>query len=155
MAAGPWKIYGRAKRALGAGQITLGAGVYKMQLHRPSASAAIAALSTRSLNTSVPAEISARGGYAAAGRNLLPATGKWTVGASARQMQFTYSTVGLAFTASGSALNNIKYALIRNSTGAGTGRCLVYCTLSTAAFTVTSPNILTVTPAAAGVFTLT
>lgn len=155
MAAGPWKIYGRAKRAIGAGNITLGAGVFKMQLHRTSASAAILVLSTRSINTSIPGEISAVGGYVANGRNLVPATGQWTAGASARQMQFRYSTIGLVFTASGASLSNIRYALIRNSTGAGTGRVLCFCTLSTAAFTVTSPNTLTITPAATGVFTLT
>jgi len=154
MAAGPWKLYARAKRAIGSGNITLGAGVFKMQLHRTSASAAIAALSTRSINTSIPAEISATGGYAAGGRNLAPATGRWTTGASARQMRFTYTTAGLVFTASGASLSNIRYALIRNSTGAGTGRVLCFCTLSTAAFTVTSPNTLTISPNANGVFTL-
>lgn len=152
MAAGTWKIYGKAKKKIGAGTITLGAGVFKMQLHRASASAAILVLSTRSLNTSIPGEISAVGGYAANGRNLTAATGQWTVGASARQIKFSYSTI--VFTASGATLANIKYALIRNSTGGGTGHVVCFCTLSTAAFSVTSPNTLTITPAATGVFTL-
>lgn len=155
MSAGAWKIYSTGKRKIGAGTITLGAGVFKMSLHRASASAAILVLSTRSKWSSVPGEISARGGYAAGGRNLLPATGGWTTGASAKQIKFTFSTVGLAFTASGSALNNIKYALIKFSAGATTsGYVLCFCTLSTAAFTIASPNILTVLPAATGVFTL-
>lgn len=154
MAAGTWKIYAKAKKYIGAGTITLGAGVFKMQLHRASASAAILVLSTRSTNASIPGEISAVGGYAANGRNLLPATAQWTVGASAKQYKFTYSTVGLIFTASGASLSNIKYGLIRNSTGAGAGKALCFCTLSTAAFTVTSPNTLTISPAAAGVFTM-
>jgi hypothetical protein len=42
-------------------------------------------------------------------------------------MKFTYSTI--VFTASGSALNNIKYALIRNSVAAGSGRVLCFVTL--------------------------
>lgn len=154
MAAGTWKIYAKAKKLIGAGTITLGAGVFKMQLHRASASAAILVLSTRSLNTSIPGEISATGGYVANGRNLLPATGKWTVGASAKQYKFTYSTVGLVFTANGGNLTNIKYALIRNSTGAGVGKVLCFCTLSSAAFTITSGNTLTISPNASGVFTL-
>lgn len=154
MAAGTWKIYAKAKRYIANGTITLGAGVFKMQLHRASASAAILVLSTRSTNASIPGEISATGGYVAGGRNLVPATAQWTLGASARAMKFTYSTVGLIFTASGAALNNIKYALIRNSTGAGAGKLLCFCTLSTAAFSVTSGNTLTVAPPAAGVFTL-
>lgn len=155
MAAGAWKIYAAAKRKIGAGAITLGAGVFKMQLHRPSASANILKLSTISTNASVPGEISALGGYAAGGRNIPPATGKWTTGASAKQMKFTYTTAGLVFTANGGNLNNIKYALLRNSTGAGAGKVLCFCSLSTAAFTVNSPNTLTIAPAAAGVFTLT
>lgn len=154
MAAGTWKIYAKAKQYIGNGTIILGAGVFKMQLHRASASAAILVLSTRSTNASIPGEISARGGYVANGRNLLPATGSWGVGASAKQMKFYYSTVGLIFTASNSALNNIKYALIRNSTGAGAGKLLCFCTLSTAAFTIAIGNTLTIAPAATGVFTL-
>lgn len=154
MAAGTWKVFGKAKKYIGNGTITLGAGVFKMSLHRASASAALLLLSTRSTFASIPGEISARGGYVAGGRNLLPATGSW-VSVSAKAQKFTYSTVGLVFTASGSALNNIKYAVIRNSTGAGAGKVLCFCTLSTAAFTVTSPNTLTITPAANGVFTLT
>jgi hypothetical protein len=154
MAAGPWKIYAKAKKYIGNGTITLGAGVFKMQLHRASASAAILVLSTRSTNASIPGEISAVGGYAAGGRNLVPATAQWTVGASARQYKFTYTTAGLVFTASGAALNNIKYALIRNSTGAGAGKVLCFCTLSTAAFTVASGNTLTIGPATTGVFTM-
>lgn len=154
MAVGTWKIYAKAKLYIGNGTITLGAGVFKMSLHRASASAAILVLSTRSVFASIPGEISARGGYVAGGRNLVPATMSWVVGASAKQYKLTYSTIGLVFTASGSALNNIKYALIRNSTGAGAGKVLCFCTLSTAAFTIASPNTLTVLPAATGVFTL-
>lgn len=152
MAAGPWKIYGKAKQYIGNGTIVLGAGVYKMQLHRTSASAAILVLSTRSVNSSIPGEISAIGGYAANGRNLLPATGSWIAGRSAKEYKFTYSTAGLVFTASGAGLNNIKYALIRNSTGAGAGKLLCFCTLSTAAFSISSGNTLTIAPAATGVF---
>lgn len=154
MAAGTWKIYASAKKKIGAGTITLGAGVFKMQLHRASASAAILVLSTRSTNASIPGEISATGGYVAGGRNLVPATAQWTVGASAKQIKFTYSTAGLVFTANGGNLTNIKYALIRNSTGAGAGKVLCFCTLSTAAFTITSGNTLTIKPATTGVFTL-
>ena len=125
-----------------------------MQSHRASASAAILVLSTRSTNASVPGEISATGGYVAGGRNLVPATGSWVVGTSAKQYKFTYSTVGLVFTASAAALNNIKYALLRNSTGAGAGKVLCFCTLSSTAFTIASGNTLTILPAATGVFTL-
>lgn len=154
MAAGTWKIFAKAKKYIGNGTITLGAGVFKMMLHRTSASAKLLLLSTVSTWASIPGEISPRGGYVANGRNLVPATAQWTVGVSAKQYKFTYTALGLTFTASGSALNNIKYAVIRNSTGAGAGKVICFCTLSTAAFTISSPNTLTIIPAATGVFTL-
>jgi hypothetical protein len=154
MAAQAWKIYAKAKKYIGNGTITLGAGVFKMSLHRTAASANIIVLSTRSVFTSIGNEISARGGYIAGGRNVAPATARWTVGASAKQYKFTYTTSGIAFTANGSDLNNIRFALIRNSVAAGSGKVLCYCSLSSAQFSITSPNILTIIPAATGVFTL-
>ncbi len=154
MAVGTWKIYAKAKRHLGTGTITLGAGVFKMSLHKTSASANINALSTKSIFTQIGSEISARGGYVAGGRNIGPATGIWTVGASTKQYKFTYTTAGLVFTASGSSLINIRYALLRNSVAAGSGKILCYCSLSSAQFTITSPNTLTIIPNASGVFTL-
>jgi hypothetical protein len=128
-----------------------------MSLHRASASANILVLSTRDTFASIGSEISARGGYAAGGRTILrgAAATIWSQGASAKQIKFSYSTVGLAFTASGSALNNIKYALIHfSATSTTSGHVLCFVTLSTAQFTIASPNILTILPAASGVFTL-
>lgn len=154
MAVGTFKVFKKAKKYIGNGTIPLGAGVYKMSLHRASASAILAALAVSTF-ASVPGEISARGGYVVGGRNMVPATGQWTVGASAGSFKFTQSTVGLVFTASNSALNNIKYLVVRNSTGAGAGKVICFCTLSTAAFTIASPNTLTITPAALGIFNLT
>ena len=154
MAVGTWKIYAKAKFYMGNGNITLGAGVFKMSLHRTAASTNIIVLSTRSTFASIGNEISARGGYAANGRNLPPATGSWVVGASAKQYKFTYTAAGLVFTASGSALNQIRFALIRNSTGPGAGKVLCFASLSSAEFNITSPNTLTILPAATGVFTL-
>jgi len=154
MSAGTWTIFAKAKKYIGNGTITLGAGVFKMSLHRVSASAAILLLSSRSTFASMPGEISATGGYVTGGRNLVPATAQWTVGTSAKQYKFTQTTAGLVYTASGASLTNIKYAVIRNSTGAGAGKLLCRVTLSTAAFTVTSPNTLTISPAAGGIFAL-
>lgn len=155
MAAGAWKIFTRAKRNLctASSGINLD-GIFRMMLCRASASAGVLKNTNTGISTwaSVGGEISARGGYAANGRSI-PAI-KWTVGASTKQMKFSFTTAGLVFTASGSALNNIKYAVIRNSTGAGAGKVLAFCTLSTAAFTISSPNTLTILPAATGVFTL-
>ena len=148
MAASAWQLYNYAKRYIGNGTIELGVGNFKMALFTSASNASTFTLSTFASLTS---EISATGGYVSGGKALVPATGQWTVGASAKQMKFTYSTVGLTFTASGSALTNIKYAVIYQSGG----KLLCFCQLSSSQFTVSSPNTLTVLPAATGVFTLT
>ena len=156
MAAGTWKIYAKAKYYIGAGTITLGAGVFKLSLHRTSASASILVLSTRSTMASIAGQVSATGGYVTGGRNLVPTTAQWVVGTSARQYKFKYTSLGLVFTGNAGSINNIKYGLIHFSNGAsaGTGKVLCFCTLSSTAFTVASGNTLTITPAASGVFTL-
>ena len=148
MAASAWQLYNDGKRYIGNGTIQLGVNNFKMALFRSASNVSTFTLSTfASLNN----EISATGGYVSGGKALVPATGQWTVGASAKQMKFTYSTVGLTFTASGASLTNVKYAVIYNSAG----KLLCFCQLSSTQFTVTSPNTLTVLPAATGVFTLT
>lgn len=152
MAATAWQLYNKAKQYIGNGTITLGAGVFKMVL---ATSASNASTFTLTAYSQITNEIAATGGYTTGGKNLVPATAYWTVGASAKQMKFTMSSVGLAFTASGASLTNIKYAILRNSTGATAGRLLCFCQLSSSQFTVTSPNTLTVLPAATGIFTLT
>ena len=152
MAASAWQLYNEAKKYIGNGTITLGAGVFKMVLAKAASNASTFTLSAYSEITN---EIAAAGGYVTGGRNLVPATAQWTVGASAKQMKFTMSSVGLAFTASGASLVDIKYAILRNSTGSGAGRLLCWCQLSSSNFTVSSPNTLTVLPAATGIFTLT
>ena len=153
MAAGAWKIFTQAKRLLGTGSIDL-SGVFRMCLCAVGASANLLAYTNTGISTwaSVGSEIVAQGGYAANGRSI-PAI-KWTVGASTKQMKFSFTTAGLIFTASGAALSAIKYAVIRNSTGAGAGKVLCFCTLSTAAFSISSPNTLTILPAATGTFTM-
>ena len=152
MAATAWQLYNSAKKYIGNGTITLGAGVFKMVLAQTASNASTFTLSTYA---SVTNEIAAAGGYTTGGRNLVPATAQWVVGASAKQQKFTMSAVGLAFTASGASLVNVRYAIIRNSTGSTAGKLLCFCQLSSSQFTVTSPNTLTVLPAATGILTLT
>ena len=152
MAATAWQLYNSAKKYIGNGTITLGAGVFKMVLAQTASNASTFTLSTYA---SVTNEVAAAGGYVTGGRNLVPATAQWVQGASAKQQKFTMSAVGLAFTASGANLVNVRYAILRNSTGSGAGKLLCFCQLSSSQFTVTSPNTLTVLPAATGIFTLT
>jgi len=152
MAASAWQLYNSAKKHIGNGTITLGAGVFKMVLASASSNASTFTLS---VYASLTNEIAATGGYVTGGKNLVPATAQWTTGASAKQLKFTQTTAGLTFTASGASLTDIKFAILRNSTGSTAGKLLCFCELSSANFTVTSPNTLTVIPAATGIFTLT
>jgi len=152
MAASAWQLYNEAKKYIGNGNITLGIGKFYMQLHT---SASNASTFTLSVNSQVDNQVAAAGGYVAGGRLLVPETGQWVQGLSAKQQKFTMSSIGLAFTASGAAIANIKFAVIRNSTGSGAGKLLCWCKLSTSQFTVASPNTLTVLPATTGIFTLT
>ena len=154
MAASAWQLYNTAKKYIGDGTITLGAGSFKMALANSASNASTFTLETFG---SLSGEISATGGYTSGGNEIIPATGQWTVGASAKQIKFTYSTVGLTFTASGSALTNVKYAVLTFGASAGVAsarKLLCFCQLSSSQFTVSSPNTLTVLPAATGVFTL-
>jgi hypothetical protein len=148
MAASAWQLYNTAKRYIGNGTIELGVGNFKMALFTSASNTSTFTLSTFA---SLTDEIAATGGYVTGGKLLVPATGQWTTGASAKQMKFTYSAVGLTFTASGAPLTNIRYAVIYQSGG----KLLCFCQLSSSQFTVSSPNTLTVLPAATGVFTLT
>ena len=153
MAASAWQLYNSAKSSIGNGTITLGAGVFKMALAKAASNASTFTLIAFGSLTS---EVAAAGGYVAGGRNLVPATGQWVQGASAKQQKFTMSAIGLAFTASGASIVDIKYAVIRNSvSSAASGKLLCWCQLSSANFTVASPNTLTVLPATTGIFTLT
>lgn len=148
MAATAWQLYNSGKRYIGNGTIELGVGNFKMALLTSASNTSTFTLSTFASLTS---EISATGGYVSGGKALVPGTGQWTTGASAKQMKFTYSTIGVTFTASGAPLTNVKYAVIYQSGG----KLLCFCQLSSTQFTVASPNTLTVLPAATGVFTLT
>jgi hypothetical protein len=157
MAAGAWQIYAKAKFYMGSGTIQLGGAgkTFKMSLHRQAASTTIKVLSTRSTWASVTNEISVRAKYVQGGLALVPAPGQWVIGANALHYKYTMSTIGVVYSASGgSNLNQIRYALIWQVSTGTTGKVLCYCELSTAEFTITSPNTLTILPATGGIFTL-
>ena len=152
MAASAWQLYNEAKYYIGNGTITLGAGVFKMVLLKSASNTSTFTLSTYAQLTN---EVATAAGYVAGGRALVPATGQWVQGASAKQQKFTMSAIGIAFTASGANIADIKFAVLRNSVSSGIGKVLCWCKLSSSQFTVATPNTLTVLPAATGIFTLT
>jgi hypothetical protein len=145
MAAAAWRLYAKAKEYIGDGTITLGTGGFKMALFRGSSNA-----STVTLSTLVQISVQVSGGaYVAGGKYLAPSAGTWTLAGST--VTFDYTTLGITFTASGSAISAVQYAVIHNSAG----KLLCWSKLSASAFSVSDPNTLTVLPAITGVFTLT
>jgi hypothetical protein len=145
MAAAAWRLYAKAKEYIGDGTITLGTGGFKMALFRGSSNTSTITLSTLASVTSQ----ASGGAYTAGGKYLAPSAGTWTLAGST--VTFDYTTLGITFTASGSAISAVQYAVIHNSAG----KLLCWSKLSASAFSVADPNTLTVLPAATGVFTLT
>ena len=145
MAAAAWRLYAKAKEYIGDGTIQLGTNGFKMALFRGSSNA-----STITLSTLASVTVQASGGaYVAGGKYLAPSAGTWTLSGST--VTFDYTTLGVTFTASGSNISAVQYAVIHNSAG----KLLCWSKLSSSAFSVADPNTLTVLPAATGVFTLT
>ena len=145
MAAAAWRLYAKAKEYIGDGTIQLGTQGLKMALFRGSSN-----VSTVTLSTLVELSVQASGGaYVAGGKFLVPSAGTWTLAGST--VTLDYISLGITFTASGSVISAVQYAVIYNSAG----KLLCWSKLSSAPFSVSSPNTLTVLPAATGVFTLT
>ena len=145
MAAAAWRLYAKAKEYIGDGTITLGTGGFKMALFKGSSNA-----STITLSTLASVTVQASGGaYTAGGKYLAPSAGTWTLAGST--VTFDYTTLGITFTASGSDISAVQFAVIHDSAG----KLLCWSKLSSSAFDVADPNTLTVLPAATGVFTLT
>jgi hypothetical protein len=145
MAAAAWRLYAKAKEYIGDGTITLGTGGFKMALFRGSSNTSTITLSTLASVRFRPVVVLTLAG----GKYLAPSAGTWTLAGST--VTFDYTTLGITFTASGSAISAVQYAVIHNSAG----KLLCWSKLSASAFSVADPNTLTVLPAATGVFTLT
>ncbi len=149
MAATAWTFYNEAKKKIGNGTIQLDTGIWKMQLHTSASDASTATLSVASEPTG---EIAVAGGYAAGGKTIAGVA--WTIAGDPASVM--WDATDLVFTASGANLSIVKYAVIHNSVSAVTsGHLLCWSRLSTAEFSVTSGNTLTIQFATAGIFTLT
>lgn len=141
MAASAWTIYNEAKKYLVDGTIDLNTDTIVVRLARGSSNA-----STFTLSTLAQITLSVTGGYT--GDKTLGNVAL-TAGASAKQIKFDASDI--IFTASGAALSAVQYAVI----GESGGKVIAWSKLSTAPFTVTSGNTLTIQFNASGIFTLT
>ena len=144
MSATAWAIYNKAKKKIGNGSIKLGTDTFKIRLFTSASNASTA---TISLIGSITNEV-AGGGYAA--KTL--ASVVWTTGASAGQYKF--SSANPVWTASGGSIANIKYAVIANSLSANGKNVLCNSTLTTAQFSLSNTNTLTIQMNASGIFTL-
>jgi len=153
MAAGAWKFWTEAKQKIGASDslgIDLATGPFRMLLFDVTASATIATTTvTIQSEIAVGSSEVSGGRYIAGGITLSGVT--WATSSADAKFDFTDPI----WTASGSAMSNVKYAVIVKSiTAATSGFLLVYSTLSTSEFDVTVGNTLTVQLAAAGCFVL-
>jgi hypothetical protein len=120
-----------------------------MALFKGSSNASTLTLSTLASVTSQ----ASGGAYAAGGKFLVPSAGTWTLAGST--VTFDYTTLGITFTASGSNISAVQYAVIYKNGLSASAKLLCWSKLSSSVFSVADPNTLTVLPAATGVFTLT
>lgn len=148
MAAGAWSFFNEAKKYIGSGDIDLNGSTFRMGLYTSASNAATATLSR---HDEVTNEVTEANGYSSSGKALAAVT--WTAGASASEFRFDCTAV--IWTATGGNIANIKYAVIFiEGASAGARKLLAYSQLSSAQFTITTGNTLTVTPSASGVFEL-
>ena len=148
MAATAWAFWDRAKHRICNGDINLSAGPFRLALYSTAASGSINTDSL-TIQSEIGSECSG-GNYPAGGLTLSGVT--WTAGASAGQQAFDCSDP--VFTASGSAISNVRFGVIVRSIGATSGYLLCWSALSTAQFDVTTGNTLTIQMNNNGIFTL-
>ncbi len=146
MAVGAWTFYNEFKKYLGKADADLD-GNFRLGLYTSASNAATATLSTLSELTN---EVTEANGYSSSGKAL---TKTWATGASASEFRFDATAV--IWTATGGNISNVKFAVVwASGASAGARKLLCYSQLSTAQFTVTTGNTLTITPSANGIFEL-
>lgn len=143
MAASAWAFYNSFKEFMADGTIDLDTHNFWMSLHTSASNAATNTLSTFA---SVTGEIPDGNGYSTSGKVLSGVT--WGNGASASEKR--WDATARIWSATGGNISAIKYAVIRNSAG----KLVCRSQLSTAQFSVTTGNTLTITPSANGIFEL-
>jgi len=144
MAAGTWTLYDKVRKKLINGTMDLNAGAWRMRMFKGQAAASVS-VSTLSLLSQIGVT------NKAANMSSYPLV-TFTVTAIAGSATHKWTAANIVVTASGGDAASVQYAVIYNSLSALGGHVLAWCKLSTAAFTVTSGNTLTVTTPANGFF---
>ena len=148
MAASAWAFYNMFKEYMADGTIDLDTSVFHMALYLSSSNAGTVTNSTR---TQLTNEVANSNGYATGGKQLSGVT--WGQGASAGERR--WDATAKIWSASGGSISGVKYAVIYQSgASAGAQKLVCYSQLSTAAFSITDGNTLTITPSANGIFEL-
>lgn len=154
MAAGAWKVFDRAKKFIGNGTLSLSSTTFRMCLATSASNLKTSGSANALINrTSLTNQVTSTLGCPVLGKAL---TGEvWTTGASGGQIKF--DTDDLVFTATTSAIANIKFAVIfLTGASAAAQKLLCYSTLTTSQITsLAIGNTLTVQMASGGVLTLT
>ena len=146
MAASAWAFWNTAKHRIANGDINLSAGPFRLALYSSATSGSINT-ATLTIQSELGTEVSG-GTYNAGGLTLAGVT--WAEAAGSVKFDVTDPI----FTASGSAMSNVRFGVIVKSLGAASGYLLCWSALSTGQFDVTTSNTLTVQMHANGVFTL-
>jgi len=146
MAAGAYTLYNKARKKLVNGTFDLDTNVFRCRLFKGQAAASVS-LSTLSLLSQIGTtnQVANCSSYTLSGVALT---------ALAASATHKFDANDLVVTASGGNMASVQYAVIYNSLSAGGGHLLGWCKLSTAAFTVTSGNTLTITQPANGLFVI-
>ena len=145
MAAGNWILYNKARKKILYGQINLDTSAFRMRMFKGVASASVS-VSTLSLLSQIGTT------NKTANMSSYPLVTA-TVTAIAASATHKFTAANIVATASGGAAT-VQYAVLYTSLSANGGHVLAWCKLSTAVFTVTSTNTLTVTTPANGFFVI-
>ena len=148
MAAQAFKIYNLAKKKIGNSTLNLSSTAFRMTLHT---SASNAATLTLGVYNSVNNEVTEANGYSSSGKALTNEV--WTVGASAKSYKFDFDDV--VWTGTGGTIPNIKFAVVWISAAATANRhLLTFASLTSAQFTLSQNNTLTLQINSLGCFTM-
>ena len=142
MAASAWSFYNSFREYVGKAEFDIVANTFKMAVFTN----ATTTVTTKTLSTYASLNGEATGSsYVTGGKNMVSKT--W---ASVATDKYRFGAANLIFTASGSDISNIQYAVLYKDSG----KLIAYSQLTTTAFNLAQDNTLTIAPSANGIFEL-